>query len=373
MRTEFVTAPLTHPLSLFLVDRSIDRQTQETPGHALMNLRRVGGPAASRGARDGTEGAALTRQQRLMWTLLSAVLPYAARRSRDAMASARWGSHPPGSWRRRLWDASGLVARAAPVATVVNSLAFFGFGVYPTIAERLVGVRSVPARRDVGRSPDFEELSRQLVWRELSETLLYVLPVLSAHGARARAMMRGIASSRASQAASAAGDDDNAKGCTICGAARCAQPYTLRPCGHRFCYYCVSAAAEDARRRGVLPYRCATCFEAVEGMQRVLSSSEPTPEPATEKAEAVPEEARQPEADVKATSIDEGGAENATAADSGEGGDGNSTESVASGLDLLEGGLDLLEGGLESFHSCLTTRSDSDGNIVSAIDVSDDA
>ena len=101
-------------------------------------------------------------------------------------------------------------------------------------------------------------------------------------------------------------------------------------------------------------------------MQRVLSSSEPTPEPATEKAEAVPEEARQPEADVKATSIDEGGAENATAADSGEGGDGNSTESVASGLDLLEGGL-------ESFHSCLTTRSDSDGNIVSAIDVSDDA
>ena len=190
----------------------------------------------------------------------------------------------------------------------------------------------MPARADVGRAPDFEELSRQLVWRELSETMLYILPVLSAQGARVRAMMRGVTSAGGGKGTTLDADTrcafarrlrackpagararacacacvcawmpvgwgvceradaraltirshadtrhdgarqrrSHASGCPVCGSARCVAPYAAEPCGHVYCYYCLRALAADAERRGAGAPRCARCFEPIEAMRRKL-------------------------------------------------------------------------------------------------------
>ena len=106
----------------------------QTPGYALMNLRRVagarrgadavGGGAVRRAARTGTEGAPLGAARRYAWLLSAVVAPWAFARARDAMAARRWGSQPPGSTRRRLWDAHGYAERFASVASLGNWVLF---------------------------------------------------------------------------------------------------------------------------------------------------------------------------------------------------------------------------------------------------------
>ena len=50
--------------------------------------------------------------------------------------------------------------------------------------------------------------------------------------------------------------------CAICGARDVLVPYAARPCGHRFCYYCLRAnTLADAR------FGCPRCGARVEAMQ----------------------------------------------------------------------------------------------------------
>jgi peroxin-2 len=158
-----------------------------------------------------------------------------------------------------------------------------------------VGARLVYAQPVMTRIISFEYLNRQLVWQEVSEVLLFVLPLLDvarARGALARLLPRlpdprrllarlgvttvGINSVTGGAAASesvggelvAKGAGGQAKGrdgtavesgvagpsrrpqgpCPVCGSEDMLIPVVAQPCGHCFCYVCLagSAAADSA-------------------------------------------------------------------------------------------------------------------------------
>ena len=50
---------------------------------------------------------------------------------------------------------------------------------YRSVAERALGARLVHAREDMSRFVSLDFLNRQLVWRELSDLLLFVLPLVN--------------------------------------------------------------------------------------------------------------------------------------------------------------------------------------------------
>ena len=54
--------------------------------------------------------------------------------------------------------------------------------------ERILGARLVYAKGSMARALSFEYLNRQLVWHELSELLLFLLPLLNV--ARLKSMVR---------------------------------------------------------------------------------------------------------------------------------------------------------------------------------------
>lgn len=93
----------------------------------------------------------------------------------------------------------------------------------------------------------FEYLNRQLVWQELSEALLLLLPLVDVAAIRRtalRALPRpdtaAVATTATAVAATRGGGSGNGGDpCPVCG---CEEPLTAvvaLPCRHRYCYYCL--------------------------------------------------------------------------------------------------------------------------------------
>ena len=59
-----------------------------------------------------------------------------------------------------------------------------------SVLERALGARLVYERGSMARALSFEYLNRQLVWHELSELLLFVLPLLNVQRIKAFVMAR---------------------------------------------------------------------------------------------------------------------------------------------------------------------------------------
>jgi len=122
----------------------------------------------------------------------------------------------------------------------------------------------------------YEYLNRQLVWRELSELALFVLPLVSGPSLR-RAASRafGMAGNRGGdEGGGAEGADGGAEGgadaqlCAECGGDPAGARYAAVPCGHHFCYYCVAARREADRG-----YTCPRCREPVSGVRQVRADA----------------------------------------------------------------------------------------------------
>ncbi|KAK9845945.1 hypothetical protein WJX81_006604 [Elliptochloris bilobata] len=274
-----------------------------TPGAALMNLRfrdergaapaglssqdaagSNGRPAAAPlGGRTGVEGPGLSCWQRGLYGVGSVFLRYAWARADQIAAAQHWGDLPLGSRGRRAWAAMRSAETAFRAASLLNFLVFLRYGRYRSVLERLLRARLVYSRAAMARALSFEYLNRQLVWHELSELLLFLLPLVNVGRLKAAVMSRlprlsppiapaelsagaGPAQEAGSAtAAAAAAAAEVGQPCAICGARDVLVPYAARPCGHRFCYYCLRGnTLADAR------FACPRCGARVEAMQRWL-------------------------------------------------------------------------------------------------------
>jgi len=123
--------------------------------------------------------------------------------------------------------------------------------------------------------------SRDLVWHEVSELVLAVLPALQVQAARAQgrasALLRqaarfesagpgaaggtGAAGEEAGRGEGEAGYDPAATACAVCRACPIQVPFAAKPCGHVYCFACLHGETELAPRWHCL--RCGAPVEAI--------------------------------------------------------------------------------------------------------------
>ncbi|KAG2422371.1 hypothetical protein HXX76_016096 [Chlamydomonas incerta] len=262
-----------------------------TPGSELLNLRyrnewAVAADKACVG-RSGVDGPGLSRGQRVALGLGTVALPYAWARLCRAAHAGEWAEAEEGSWRRRVWGAMRQAEGAVAAAALANSWLFLVRGDYRTLLERLLGCRLVWRQAAMSRIISFEYLNRQLVWQELSEALLLLLPMVDLARLR-RAVLRALprpqsllsplhgvvaaaaaadgavaeteaaggaveggtplpAGATAKGAGGAAGARKAAASspantaCPVCGSSDMLTAVVALPCRHVFCYYCLRA------------------------------------------------------------------------------------------------------------------------------------
>ena len=285
-----------------------------TPGLALLGLRfvdnrssswwlrwllpprrrrgdRTGGDGGGDGGSSSSDGNAgalafsppchpspLSVGQRVSYGLATVALTYAWDRAARSGLLASLSEAPEGS---RLRRAAGLLRNAeaaASVAALANSVLFLAQRSRSrSLLEAALGAGLEPVDPAAPRTLSFDYLNRQLVWRELSELVLAVLPLLDRRLlARARRAVSGVialpsgalassSSSSSSSAAAAAGasaaasaaagapeaaeanaeeggrEENPPVACGTCGAAPPCTPFAALPCRHAHCYYCLAS------------------------------------------------------------------------------------------------------------------------------------
>jgi peroxin-2 len=289
----------------FLIFRLSVWTGQPLPGMALMNLRFRNeresistSTSASRSRNNnmvdstllsGVGGPGLSRRQRVLYGAGAVFLRYVWQRASQAASNARFNTNnSSNSTSVRVWEGMKAAEAGYRIAALLNFFIFLKTGKYRTVLERVLGARLVYQRPSAPRSLSFEYLNRQLVWHELSELLLFVLPLVNAAAVK-RALRSFILRlpilmmSSTSSSSSRDGATSNALpspssvysssdqqqqqqgggGCGICGITPILSPYTALPCNHEYCYFCLRSHTEADPQ-----YQCPICLVRVEAMQQ---------------------------------------------------------------------------------------------------------
>ncbi|MEW5311096.1 MAG: hypothetical protein WDW38_002839 [Sanguina aurantia] len=251
-----------------------------TPGSVLMNLR----------YRDERPG--LGSVQRAAFGFGYVLLPYLWSRALQAASHTSWADREGApSAGRMIWKGMRWAEGAYRVCEAANYFEFLRSGLYRSLLERLLRARLVYRQPIMTRIISFEYLNQQLVWAEMSELMLFLLPLLStinlrrwvprpltllphtaaaqppsrpslaatqhtdAHtspqsaGASAAGAVHSVSNTAAAgsvQSTSDIGRGDSGEHpsspCPLCGSTQLNVPFVALPCLHVFCYYCLRAS-----------------------------------------------------------------------------------------------------------------------------------
>ncbi|KAI5060359.1 hypothetical protein GOP47_0024779 [Adiantum capillus-veneris] len=218
-----------------------------TPGNASKNLRYKNDGAFqvllnTGKVKTGLEGPGLSKMQKVGFLLFTVGVPYCWARLQNVEHSE---------------SQDMLVKRIEKfykVANLANFILFLNTGWYRTIIDRVLKARLVYQKPNVIQIATSELFNRKLVWDELSELLLIFLPMLK----RACMWMR----SKWGSATRATTEEGS---CVVCTAKPITIPYIARPCGHLYCYYCLSSRCSAYRS-----FQCAYCNQEVTSMERFV-------------------------------------------------------------------------------------------------------
>eukprot|EP00242_Pyramimonas_sp_CCMP2087_P001461 CAMPEP_0198233678 /NCGR_PEP_ID=MMETSP1445-20131203/116364_1 /TAXON_ID=36898 /ORGANISM="Pyramimonas sp., Strain CCMP2087" /LENGTH=375 /DNA_ID=CAMNT_0043914379 /DNA_START=112 /DNA_END=1239 /DNA_ORIENTATION=- len=261
-----------------------------TPGASLLNLRYRDQRAKGDGGRTGIEGPGLSLPQRIALGFLtvggryfwSRLGTFAVNEGWSVQSTTRQGWT---NWQvmRAIWQVMRAMEGWHKAASLANFLLFLKNGWYRSLAERLVRARLVYEQPTMNRAISFDYMNRELVWHELSELLLFLLPLISA--AKVQQWVAKLGASLLPQSAVTLGSrlvgggvagghgDSTPRSqsnlCPICSTTP-RVPFVASPCRHVYCYYCLRAHC-----MGDPEFKCQTegCGVRITAMARQCSAS----------------------------------------------------------------------------------------------------
>ncbi len=156
------------------------------------------------------------------------------------------------------------------LAQCVNFCSFLLYGVYPSLRERLLGLRMLSLEPQTLRQPSYDFMNREIIWYGFSEFLFFVLPEINFFALRnyVRRKLASVGIKRFDIKSQQSREllpwqYNKCSHCKCCPIL----PQAASGCGHVFCYYCVGAnlMADNA-------YPCDLCGKTVEGFNHVAYS-----------------------------------------------------------------------------------------------------
>ena len=231
-----------------------------SPGMAMLNLQyssgvnRHGYGGANSSSNSNNHGLHPWQQSCLY--LMDIVVPYLWSKlyKRTLLCEGIGEKHVIGISTRQLHTMESFLS----MVRLVNHAVFILKGTYRTLPERILGASMLYSQQHADRTVSFEYLNRQLVWGEISELALFVLPLVNVSSLR-RTIERYLPGMKGVEVAKSYQGDPSA--CPVCGSSISPVSCTALPCGHHFCYYCLSS------RLFADLCECARCGERVETLR----------------------------------------------------------------------------------------------------------
>ena len=238
-----------------------------------------------------------TRTQRGLWMFLTVVMPYCWSSVRyrltiwfGGMLRSYRNSNltsdtldPPeevvGKWIDVLEAAWGF-------ASLANLMFFFQNGVYTSLEDRVLQMRQVPLRGGGARMLNFDFQNRQIVFNELNDFAIYMLPMLRVYstlragrrmGARLSGRMKrlgrhvGMLPPKEASATVVKRDKDGTvvvEDCSYCGESPASMPH-ITSCGCTMCFYCLRTHLDPlVSAAGHIEGACPSCGQRMRWSKR---------------------------------------------------------------------------------------------------------
>ncbi|KAF0697502.1 Aste57867_11812 [Aphanomyces stellatus] len=219
-----------------------------TPGMTLQNLTYA------------TES--LTWKKTVPLFLFSVVVPYGWKRIHRLLLSMRWREDRTTEAEEKYQRFLTFLHRMSTIVAVcqlLNHVAFFKYGKFRTLAERLVGMHLIKKKTlHQPRAITFEYMNRQLVWDGLVEFGCFLLPLINWDRMWRLVKRVGFLFPEDTSVARALQN-----GCPICLTSPAKTPYKTS-CGHVYCYYCLQSAVSSNA-----DFVCVVCGDLFESSQRL--------------------------------------------------------------------------------------------------------
>ncbi|KAK4538321.1 hypothetical protein CDCA_CDCA17G4346 [Cyanidium caldarium] len=231
-------------------------QDRPSPGNTYQNLRYTSADGASMVSPELLPP--LSRMQKLITGVVYVGLRYMSERlDRSDEFLLRYATA-----RRAMAFTESLVR----LADALNYVLFLYDGRYRSPLDRMLGMQLCYQRDGAVRNLNFELLNRQLVWEGFTDFLLFLLPLLESRPLQE--FQRVWSASLSRDARSLGGEHDSEPStttCAACGSNKPLMPHRAKPCGHAFCYACISVELSSRSR-----YRCPRCRSLVDGCKRLI-------------------------------------------------------------------------------------------------------
>ncbi|XP_060755740.1 peroxisome biogenesis factor 2 [Neoarius graeffei] len=195
-----------------------------TVGQTLLNIRYHNTLIA------GQKYRSLSRRQKLWFALLTVGEKWLKERSHSLFLSH--GAH---SGLQRARQALAVVSSAVKVASLINFMLFLQSGTFPTLTERMLGVRPVFVQDQSAREINFHYVNRELLWHGFAEFLIFLLPLINVWKLKTSVSALFSVSDHSNQKS----ESVQRRECGIC-AEWPIMPHSIG-CSHVFCYYCVKS------------------------------------------------------------------------------------------------------------------------------------
>jgi len=229
-----------------------------------------------------------SRRPLALFFAFSVLLPYFHSRLRNHAMSKSWPDLPASNLRRKLWSTMSACEATHNLLSTLSFIVFLWKGSFRSVSERLARLSLTSVRPSSSREVSFDFMNRQMAWHAFTEFLLFAVPLL--HWSRSikklkKALLARARSHRILQPGPSSTQQNSGlpdAECAICherarntisqgsdrskGVHLIQTPY-VTPCGHRFCYFCVSekilqAAEEDSY------WECLRCSRPVYNVLR---------------------------------------------------------------------------------------------------------
>lgn len=114
-------------------------------------------------------------------------------------------------------------------------------------------------------------MNQTLIWGQVSEFLQFLRPLINITKIR-RFLKRSFALGKKKRMSTLPLHlcqicHDNSDSSAVGGNSEIIVPYSASPCGHAFCYYCISAAIQQDSR-----FECPRCGITVESIQQLIKN-----------------------------------------------------------------------------------------------------
>ncbi|TRY92209.1 hypothetical protein DNTS_022623 [Danionella cerebrum] len=197
-----------------------------TVGQSMLNIR------YRNALLPGQKYRSMSWQQKYWFALLTVGEKWFTERSHSLFLN-----HPAESNVRKAHKVLIVLMGLSKVASLVNFLVFLQRGTFPTLLERLLGVRPVFIRPQGPRDINFQYLNRELLWHGFAEFLIFLLPLINTW--KLKGSLTSLFTSRNNQRGTESSEETCLNECAICGEWP-TMPHSVG-CNHVFCYYCLKS------------------------------------------------------------------------------------------------------------------------------------